>query len=76
MHKNGNGIDKKKPSIYRIKTFAALKNPVFRLYYCAMLANRATLNMQMVTRARIAGWKGFFRDSQGNVVRTDIKKVI
>ena len=34
-----------------MKTFSSLKNPVFRLYYGALLAARAALNMQLVARS-------------------------
>ncbi|MFC1998294.1 MFS transporter [Chloroflexota bacterium] len=33
-----------------MKTFSSLRNPVFRLYYGAILAQRANQNMQLVTR--------------------------
>lgn len=33
------------------RTFSSLKNPVFRLYYSAMLGQRASMNMQMVARS-------------------------
>jgi len=38
-------------SLRRIKAFSSLKNPVFRLYYGALLAQRASFNMHMVTRS-------------------------
>jgi len=34
-----------------MKTFSSLRNPVFRLYYSALLAARAALNMQLVARS-------------------------
>jgi len=46
-----NRSNDKKSSILKIKTFAAFKNPVFRLYYGALLAQRAAFNMQIVTRS-------------------------
>ena len=32
------------------RTFRSLKNPVFRLYYMAMLGQMGSFNMQLVTR--------------------------
>ena len=46
-----NRSNDRKNSIPKIKTFVAFKNPVFRLYYGALLAQRAAFNMQMVTRS-------------------------
>jgi len=34
-----------------MKTFSSLRNPVFRLYYGAMLAQRVAFNMQMLVRS-------------------------
>jgi len=42
---------KKRPSLFNLKTFNSLKNPVFRRFYGALLTQRAALNMQMVTRS-------------------------
>ncbi len=36
-----------------LKTFGSLKNPVFRIYYGAMLGQRAAMNMQMVARSML-----------------------
>lgn len=38
-------------SLRNIKTFSSLKNPVYRLYYFAMLGQMAALNMQLVVRS-------------------------
>ena len=38
-------------SLRKIKTFSSLKHPAFRLYYGALLAQRASFNMHMVTRS-------------------------
>jgi len=38
-------------SLRNLRTFSSLKNPVFRLYYWAMLGQMASMNMQMVARA-------------------------
>lgn len=38
-------------SLGNLRTFGSLKNPVFRLYYSAMLGQRAAMNMQMVARS-------------------------
>jgi len=38
-------------SLRNIKTFTSLKYPAFRLYYGALLAQRASFNMHMVTRS-------------------------
>ena len=45
------GSDERKVSMPKLKTFVALKNPVFRLYFGALLAQRAAFNMHMVTRS-------------------------
>ena len=44
-------IDRKRPSLFSRKIFSSLKNPVFRLYYGAMLCHRAAMNMQIVARS-------------------------
>ena len=49
-----NGGNDRKNSIPKIKTFVAFKNPIFRLYYGALLSHRAAFNMQMVTRSYLA----------------------
>ncbi len=36
-------------SIYGIRTFSSLQNPVYRLYFAGMLGQFAAMNMQMVT---------------------------
>lgn len=36
-------------SIYGIRTFSSLQNPVYRLYFVGMLGQFAAMNMQMVT---------------------------
>ncbi|MFC1998137.1 MFS transporter [Chloroflexota bacterium] len=46
-----NRSNDRKNSMPKVKTFVAFKNPVFRLYYGALLAQRASFNMQMVTRS-------------------------
>ncbi|TFG47434.1 MAG: MFS transporter [Candidatus Brocadiia bacterium] len=46
-----NSGDQDKPSIFSRRTFSSLKNPVFRLYYGALLCHRASMNMQIVARA-------------------------
>jgi MFS family permease len=38
-------------SLRRIKTFSSLKYPTFRLYYIALLSQRAAFNMHMVARS-------------------------
>jgi MFS family permease len=38
-------------SLLGLKTFESFKNPVFRLYYGALLGQRAAANMQMMTRS-------------------------
>lgn len=40
-----------KISLPSLKTFESFKNPVFRLYYGALLGQRAAANMQMMTRS-------------------------
>jgi len=35
----------------RTQTFSSLKNPVYRLYFCALLGQMAAMNMQMVARS-------------------------
>jgi MFS family permease len=42
---------KKKPSLFNLKALSSLRNPVFRRFYGALLAQRAALNMLMVTRS-------------------------
>ena len=42
---------KKKLTLSKLTTFKSFKNPTFRLYYVAMLAQGAALNMQMLTRS-------------------------
>ena len=46
-------------SIRNLRTFTSFKNPVYRLYYIAMLGQMAAMNMQMMTRSllvfRMAG---------------------
>ena len=42
---------KRKISLPKIKAFAVFKNPVFRIYYGAIFAQRAAMNMQMITRS-------------------------
>ena len=37
-------------SFRNLRTFSSLKNPVFRLYYAAMLGQMAAMNMQMFAR--------------------------
>jgi MFS family permease len=38
-------------SLPSLRTFESFKNPVFRLYYGALLGQRASANMQMMTRS-------------------------
>ena len=38
-------------SLLSRRTFSSLKNPAFRLYYGAMLGQRASMNMQLVARS-------------------------
>ena len=38
-------------SLKHLRTFTSFKNPVFRLYYGAMMGQMAAMNMQMVARA-------------------------
>ncbi|MFC2006188.1 MFS transporter, partial [Chloroflexota bacterium] len=38
-------------SLVNMRTFSSLKNPVFRLYYGAMLGQMASMNMQMLARS-------------------------
>ncbi len=38
-------------SIRNLRTFTSFKNPVFRLYYAAMLGQMAAMNMQMFARS-------------------------
>ena len=38
-------------SLRDLRTFTSLKNPVFRLYYIAMLGQMGAMNMQMIVRS-------------------------
>ena len=38
-------------SLPSLRTFESFKNPVFRLYYAALLGQRASANMQMMARS-------------------------
>ncbi|MQG00500.1 MAG: MFS transporter [SAR202 cluster bacterium] len=38
-------------SLRDLRTFSSLKNPVFRLYYIAMLGQMGAMNMQMIVRS-------------------------
>jgi MFS family permease len=38
-------------SLRNLKTFGSLKNPVYRLYYGALLGQMAAMNMQMIARS-------------------------
>ncbi len=38
-------------SLRNLRTFTSLKNPVFRLYYGAMIGQMAAMNMQMIARS-------------------------
>lgn len=38
-------------SLHNLRTFSSLHNPVYRLYYCAMLGQMASMNMQQVARS-------------------------
>jgi len=38
-------------SLFNLKTFRSFKNPVFKLYYGAMLCQMAAMNMQMIARS-------------------------
>ncbi|MDP2729733.1 MAG: MFS transporter [Dehalococcoidales bacterium] len=44
-------IDEGGLSLHNLKTFTSLKNPVYRLYFLGMLGQRASMNMQMMTRS-------------------------
>ena len=45
------GRGRGKISLPGLKTFESFKNPVFRLYYAALLGQRASANMQMMARS-------------------------
>ena len=38
-------------SLRNLRTFGSLKNPVYRLYYGALLSQMAAMNMQMIARS-------------------------
>ena len=40
-------------SLFSRRTFSSLKNPVFRIYYTALLGQRAAMNMQQVARSML-----------------------
>jgi MFS family permease len=42
---------KKKPSLFNLRTFSSLKNPLFRRFYVALLAQRASLNIFMISQS-------------------------
>jgi MFS family permease len=42
---------RRRPQLPSLKTFESLRNPVFRLYYGALLGQRAAANMQMMVRS-------------------------
>jgi len=44
---------KRKTFLSQLKTFDSLKNPIFRRYYGALLTQRASLNMFMVTQSML-----------------------
>ena len=44
-------LEKKASGLRNLGTFRSLTNPVFRLYFTAMLGQMAAMNMQMVTRS-------------------------
>jgi len=46
-----NSVEQNKRSTLSRRTFSSLKNPVFRLYFGALLCHRASMNMQMVARS-------------------------
>ena len=41
-------------SLRDLRTFSSLKNPVFRLYYIAMLGQMGAMNMQMIVRSLLS----------------------
>ena len=46
MGRGGGGL-----SLRNLRTFNSFKNPIFRLYYIAMLGQMAAMNMQLMTRS-------------------------
>ncbi len=44
-------MDRGRFSLRNLRTFSSLRNPVYRLYYIGMLGQRASMNMQMITRS-------------------------
>jgi MFS family permease len=43
-------------SLRNLHTFSSLKNPVYRLYYCGIMGQRASMNMQMIARSLLV-WR-------------------
>jgi len=44
------GGNRGKASLFNVSTFRSLENPVFRLYFGAMLCQMASMNMQLIAR--------------------------